>query len=198
MYYSFDYTGVIPLILTENFLQFPSYSDELFKALWLEGKLCYEPSQSRVDEIDLRNAQLVCETIDRREHLLIVLPDFSPHRPATLLASTLLYSSSYLRGKKSVQSISTDSSSILYFGTNIGIREQLAQIKIRGSSVKLTDAFRQSDVRRNGSMRNSKSETPNLLPQIITIYAPADPTSVLVKYNPACVAIDLDDTPRAD
>jgi hypothetical protein len=183
--------------LPEIFCTLPSYSDDLFQALWLNKRLCYTPNVGRPDEVDICNAQLLCEAVKRKEHLLIVLPDLSPHRPAMLLATTILYHLPSLYSSNSRKGPQKLSNRILYFGNSIGIREQLGQVRISKSPLDLSDVFRQADITRRGSVRETvASNGSDSLPEVITIYSPANPENLIGRYSPLCVAIDLDNSPE--
>src|ERR1044072_6222705 len=170
--------------------------DEFFRRLWEDGRLkhgsdFHQPNNA----LDESCARLVCATISTRSRLLQILPDTKPHRPALLFATALLrcwYDSS--------QDVPAKASRVLYFGTTIGIREQLAKVRIQGFRENLGEVFQQLDF---GRRRASDITTPgisgtNRLPHVITSYAPADSVSVLRQYDPSLVAVDLDDSPKAD
>jgi hypothetical protein len=179
--------------LPKIFRTLPSYSDELFKALWLNKKLGYSDI-NRIDQIDVCNAQLICEAIRRNDRLLITLPDFSPHRPALLFATTLLSHVPALAYARS----DNQSSNVLYFGNSIGIREQLKKVRIVGKSMVLGDVFNQTNITRRGDITSAVLKPKNNLPQVITIYSPANPLNLISRYSPMCIAIDLDDAPEVN
>lgn len=184
--------------ITEIFNQLPGCTDDLFDALWHKGKLYYESEGNlNKDETDLFNAQLICATVALRERLLIVLPDFASHRAAMLFSTALLRCWQNLPLTPSLER-----PSFLYFGTSVGIREQLKSIKIRDFKLKLTDVFEQTNLsRRNQCATTSQGSNANSqtrLPKVITIYSPADPLTELQRYDPQCIAIDLTDSTRAE
>lgn len=184
--------------ITNTFANLPGCGDDLFRGLWTDRRLRYgHPTPDQHDAIDEYSARLICATVSRRERLLIVLPDFHPRRAALLFATALIRC-----WRNTETHIPADRRRVLYFGTTIGIREQLSSVRVQGFNFNLSEVFQQHDVgRRSSTQVTPRSNTEagvSSLPHVITVYSPADPVLVLKQHNPQCVAIDLDEAPRAD
>lgn len=184
--------------LTNIFTTLPGCGDGLFKGLWIDGRLKYgHPTPHQHDNIDEYSARLVCATVSRRERLLLVLPDFQPRRAALLFATALI------RCWRNIElHVPADQRRVLYFGTTVGIREQLSNVRIQGFNFNLSEIFQQHDLGRGSTAqvasRSNEGASVEALPRVITAYSPADPVLTLRQHNPHCIAIDLDEAPRAD
>jgi len=124
-----------------------------------------------------------------------LLPDYEPRRPALLFATALLR---YWFDHKDL-SIG-QSRPVVYFGALVGIRDQLRLTKVRGSDINLAEVFQQQDVQRGRSSAQLSAldaTTEGLLkgrlPEAVTVYAPADPVTVLKSIKPSWVAVDVSD-----
>jgi len=182
--------------IDEVFQRLPGCDDDLFTELWSRRAIVLADSQDRIDSIDEYNARLVCAALSGRHRLLIVLPDTQIRRPALLFATAVLRHA--ISGGELVQS-SNARQPLLYFGSSVGIREQLASVKMRRrrQSVDLAAVFHQEDVARGAVGVQPAALAPPLLPRVVTVYAPADPCAVLAQYRPAWIAIDCFDDARA-
>jgi hypothetical protein len=173
----------------------PGNDDALFEKIWNEQKLLFDGKQGIGDTVDYLSARLVAATIRCGERLLVTLPDFRSHRPAFLLATALLRH--FLDSRKSISAVTSRSSTVLYFGTVVGIREQLRRTSIQGLGLALADVFSQQDISRGATGLSyggsSVQSTMVSLPHVITVYAPADPVTILQAYRPCWIAIDCSD-----
>lgn len=162
--------------------------------LYAERRLVFEGSSHLADSFDERSARLVAAGFCRRERLLVILPDTREHRPALLLATGLIRQ--LLDSRK--QS-SSHPRPVLYFGSAVGIRNQLSRTSVKGLGSSLREVFRQCDLTRG--FGNSIAGCPtNLvgasgLPPLVTVYAPADPSGILRSYQPSWIAVDCSDAP---
>ena len=77
-----------------------------------------------------------------------MLPDLTEHRRATLLATGLIHS---WLNPKSVHASASHRQRVVYFGTHIGIREQLASLRLKSWQMKFSDAFPQYNLGRLGT-----------------------------------------------
>lgn len=181
--------------INSTFELLPGCQDELFQTLWEKKHLRFGSTDPQPhDEIDENCARLICASITNCERLLVVLPDFKPHRPALLFATALM--------RCLPREITTAQKKVLYFGTTIGIREHLDQVRVRGFNFKLSEVFQQQNIKRPDGWGSATGVRRNVifnrLPQVVTIYSPADPIQTLEYYNPQLIAIDLDESPKAD
>lgn len=188
---------MLPEWITPTFESLPGCCDGLFEGLWKKQRLRFGRTAPHHDEIDDYCARLVCAAVTCRERLLLVLPDFQPQRPA------LLFTTALLRCWHDIPpQTPPEHRKVLYFGTTIGIRDQLSQVSIQEFRGNLSEVFQQHDIgRRNQStltMHSPNESTGRTLPRVITFYSPADPALILRQQNPQCVAIDLDESVKAD
>lgn len=127
---------------------------------------------------------------------MVALPDFAPHRPAVLLATGLIRS--WLHPQRPSGFFR---SHIVYFGSHVGIREHLSSLELSGWGLRFSEVFPQQNVGRSGSAvkgkKSSHGEYGRHAPELITVYAPADPVAILSVKNPEWIAIDLGDSPGA-
>jgi hypothetical protein len=174
----------------------PGCDDELFHKLWLDGLLRFNQESQRVDDVDSTNARLVCATLRKRSRLIILLPDREPRR------SALLFATAILRHWFDHKELSIGQSRpVVYFGSAIGIREQLGHVKLSGNKLTLADIFTQrdvsrgrSDLPRTGPGISTEDLLKSRLPEVITVYSPIDPAYLLRSIKPAWVAIDIGDS----
>lgn len=175
----------------------PGTDDALFQNVWKKNRLLFDGRHGVGDIVDYHSACLIAATLRRSGRLLLTLPDFQPHRPAFLLATALIRH--FLDSRCPVGTTSTRNDKILYFGSSIGIREQLRRTSVQGLGVDLAQVFSQQDIRR-GVTGISGSVSPQVslmtdLPHVITAYSPADPIGMLQAYRPCWIAIDCSDAP---
>lgn len=179
----------------------PGCGDDLFDRLWVKRSLGFELSSHETDSFDEYSARLVCASSASvtGKNLFVVLPDSLSHRPALLFATALIrywYDSRSPNG----QTNPVVYPPVLYFGSAVGIREQLAGVRVGNDSVNLADVFRQGDVGSGGTAvgrqkaRLRAGGTLNL-PRVFTVYSPADPVKVLERHRPKWVAVDCGDVP---
>src|SRR5262245_39352549 len=106
----------------------PGCRDGLFEGLWNKQRLRFGRAVAQPhDKTDEYSARLVCATVARRERILLVLPDFQPRRPALLFVTALLRCWQDTSPQRP-----TEDRKVLYFGTTVGIRDQLGQVSIQG------------------------------------------------------------------
>ena len=166
--------------------------NSLWKGQLLRSRLGRCPS----DAVDERSSRLVWSALAANQSLMIALPDFAPHRPAILLATGLIRS--WLHPRRSSGFFR---SHVVYFGSHVGIREHLASLELSGWGLRFSEVFPQQNVGRSGSTvkakESSHAEYSRHTPELITVYAPADPVAILSDKNPEWVAIDLGDSSGA-
>lgn len=166
-------------------------NNELLQKLWKERKLQFNSQNQILDLVDKYSVQLICEALDKRESLFIALPDNQIYRPAFLFATAVIQS--WLDLRQNYASNRT----ILYFGATIGIREQLRNTAI--NNISLSEVFKQQDLgKRNIKASSVPSRSSPYIPQIVTIYGPADPAKVLQKYKPIWIGVDCGDAARLE
>lgn len=178
----------------------PAHGALAFRSIWDKTLLAINGVAIPHDLIDEESSALVWSALQRDQRLLVVLPDFAKHRRAILLATGLIYSLLDLRNDG--HAAATCRHRVVYFGTHLGIREQLASVRLRHSQMKLSDAFPQYNLGRlgtsvggDGGEAQSAGESSHT-PEVITVYAPADPQVVLERERPDWVAVDLGDESR--
>lgn len=175
------------------FASLPGTGDELFRRLWGERRLKFDGAQDVADALDEQSAGLASAALSRGLSLFIALPDLKPHRPAFLLATALIrnwWDSRNLPGS------GTSNASVVYFGSQVGIRDQLRRTTVRGLRLNLADVFDQKDLRRRATTPSLNSQnTTSALPEVVTVYAPANPVAVMERYRPSWIAIDCGDAP---
>jgi hypothetical protein len=185
--------------ILQTFDSLPGCRDGLFDGLWTSKRLGYFPygsaTRAKIDDVDVYNARLVCATVTAKERVLLLQPDAQQHRAALLFATALI------RCWRNIPTqITGTKRKILYFGTSIGIREQLGRVRVEGFNEKLSDIFAQADFRKNNQQPSrfaTQDTSPSTLPHVITAYEPHDPSLLIRQQNPQCIAIDLDDSPNA-
>jgi hypothetical protein len=170
--------------------------DDIFRKFWNRRRLRF--TDLAVDDIDKYNTRLVSAAIRRREDLFIVLPDFQRYRPALLFATALIR---YCRDSRQQLTYKNTQHSlrVVYFGSTVGIREQLRQVKIGDRGKNLADLFPQEYLGRRNAIRMMPSKIRSQkfnLPEVVTIYAPVDPIAVVEQYQPEWIAIDCGDTEK--
>lgn len=175
----------LPSWLTQSFSSLPcGKNPSFFGRLWLEKRLRFHGSgQKETDAIDELSARLACAALSTRKRVLIILPNKEPRRIALLFATSLLM---HVLDRMSV---SQTGGQVLYFGSSVGIRAYLGQTSV--GNVALDSVFPQA---RTAGGSNQAVEIDKLrLPQVLCVYSPADPVSV-IQQNPAdWIAVDLSD-----
>jgi len=175
----------------------PGCDDALFQNVWENKRLLFDGRHGVGDIVDYNSARLVAAALRRGERILVTLPDFQPHRPAFLFATALIRH--FLDSHRQVGIASLRSDLVLYFGPNIGIREQLRRTSVQSLGLDLAKVFSQQDVCRSATGMAGRGPTQSSwtgsLPRVITVYSPADPIGVLQAYRPCWIAVDCSDAP---
>jgi hypothetical protein len=173
--------------ISEILATLPAADDVFFYKLWAERRLMFDGLHSVGDVVDECSTRLVATALKNRKSLLVVLPDSQPHRPAYLLATALISNWLDTRSQSNIPP-----APILYFGAEIGIRDQLRRTTIKKLDMSLSDVFSQKDISR-GALRINHKDVESNLPHAVTVYAPADPIAIIREYNPQWIAIDFGD-----
>ncbi len=180
--------------LAQGFSGLPRSADDFFVKLWHEGRLQFSGRSGCPDRFDEMSARLVCATLHQRERLLIILPDRVPRRPALLFATGLI-----MHGLDQMK-VSQFGGQVLYFGSTIGIRDQLGNVRV--GDLTLDAVFPQVHLIRQDPSK-TRPITPSHhgqpsslhLPKVICVYAPVDPIAVLKQHYADWIAIDCGDEP---
>lgn len=185
--------------LEEAFVGLPGCDDDIFQGLWLKRRL--RLGNQDPDLIDEYSARLVCAALRHCTRLFIILPDSQTSRPSLLFATALIRSWYDSRIQQSDEN-GFHRQKILYFGSVVGVRGQLSQVRIEGNAweLNLSEVFQQQDIGRRqqrvGKSKKTKkvSESrPITLPEVITIYSPVDPVAAVEQHSPQWIAIDCSD-----
>jgi hypothetical protein len=184
--------------INSAFIALPGTKDALFKNLWTEKRLLFEGQRGIGDVVDDCSARLVAAALREKSVILVVLPDFQPHRPAFLFATGLIrhwYDSRSPQGEHGSRT-----GPILYFGSAVGIRDQLRCTTVSNLRMNLSDVFSQKDIKRGATSGSSGAKldanVKHDLPKVVTVYSPADPVGVIRSYNPSWIAVDCGDVPK--
>ena len=174
----------------------PGTEDALFQKLWNERRLLFD-GQKTGDNIDDWNARLIASALRSSERLLITFPDFRPHRPAFLFATALIRH--FLDSRLPIGSNTRPRSGpVLYFGSTVGIRDQLRRTGVQKPKLSFADIFSQQHISRGATglgCATSGGSSAVGLPPVITVYAPADPEVIVRTYCPCWIAVDCGDAP---
>jgi hypothetical protein len=173
--------------INEALAALPGTDDALFQRVWTEQRLLFDERRGVGDTVDYLSACLVAAVLKRSSRLLITLPDFQPHRPAFLFATAMIRH--FLDSGRPVNSAMPRSRPVLYFGSTVGIRDQLRRTSVRGLGLALADVFSQADFSRG----TTGSGHDRSMSRVITVYAPADPVATLKAYRPSWIAVDCGD-----
>ena len=177
--------------LQEALRSLPGYQDDVLNILWNRKKVL-KFDQSVVDAIDKWSSRLVCAVLINRVPLFVVMPDYQTHRSSLLFATALIrYCRDYQKG---IYSTNNNSLRVLYFGSTVGIREQLRQVPVGNKGKTLADLFQQHYVNR----QTVSDPVPKpfvksrrfILPEVFTIYSPVDPVRIMDYYQPQWIAIE--------
>lgn len=163
----------------------PGTDDALFQKLWHEQRLLFDGKQGVGDTVDECSARLIVAALAQGNSLLVTLPDFQPHRPAFLFASALI---------QHVLAGTPRNDPVFYFGSAVGIRDQLRRTSVLRLRLSLAQLFEQRDIRRGAAALDSYRGTARV-PRVMTIYSPADPTAIVAAHRIAWIAIDCGDAP---
>ena len=160
---------------------FSCWNNEAFGELWHRNRLA--SSKEDMDGFDRVNAALLWSVIENRRRLLVGMPEGLQHRPSALLATGLIKVFLDTRGKSCAKDV-------VYFGSRVGIREDLSLVKLSRKS--LQEFFTVTFSRRN---MNAGSTLRNGLPRLVCIYSPIDPVGSLNQTNPFLIAVECGDQP---
>lgn len=188
--------------LEEAFTKLPGCDDAIFEGLWLSRRLKF--GNQTPDDFDEYSARLVCGALRNCTCLLIVLPDSQSSRPSLLFSTALIRSWYDASLSHTHGECDFHRQKILYFGSTIGIRGQISQVRVdsNGWTLDLSEVFRQQDIGRNqqrvGRGRRARSsnfsESRSIpLPEVITVYSPVDPVAAVEQHSPQWIAIDCSD-----
>lgn len=181
--------------IPDRFDLLPGVNTEVFRKIWGEQRLVYQ-KQQHADLADERSARLITAAVVQKRSLFVVLPDEKPHRPAFLLSTALITLWWHSRNGHHRPHALT----VLYFGSNVGIREQLRDTSISGLKEDLGSVFEQTKGGRKPpvSAVTSPASQSSSLPRVITVYSPIDPCGIVQTHKPDLIAVDLADSVRAD
>ncbi|MCY3867913.1 MAG: hypothetical protein OXG87_00075 [Gemmatimonadetes bacterium] len=163
----------------------PIQDNKVFQELWNNKLLRYGGEDPDPLEIDALSTALACTCLKKRKPFLVVLPDRNPARPALLFATGLILDAISSEKGQKVQIV-------LYAGSHIGIRDQLANVYAR--KLRLDEVFVQSHASSRNTKVQSADDIANSLPRVATVYAPADPRIFLDEYRPDWIAVDCGDS----
>lgn len=190
--------------LNSGFDSFPCWNDEAFSELWCRNRLSTRiDSEENMDGVDRFNAALLWSTVEKRQRLLIGMPERLQHRASALLATGLLKAFLDTRGGFTTDSYRQEFShpmipknrrlynrDVVYFGSRLGIREDLSHVTL--SRKPLREFFTVTFSRRDMDAGTTRREE---LPRLICIYSPLDPVTSLHQANPFLIAVDCGDKP---
>jgi hypothetical protein len=208
--------------LTQAFSNLPRSRDPFFRRLWGEGLLRFNQPGQIPDGLDEWSARLVCAGLERRQQLFILLPDFQPRRPALLFATGLIMCAlDHLRILEATLRVREGNTReqedgnvaqpipayrVLYFGSTVGIRQQLGQIELQGrlrKQLNLADVFQEeTTIRKKAAQtrvvgrrgRRATEDEPEIhLPRVLCVYAPPDPVAILEQHPANWIAVDCGD-----
>jgi hypothetical protein len=180
---------------SDYFESLPGGDSKLFKSIWGEKRLLFRKRESP-DRCDEMSARLITAATVQKKSIFLVLPDDKANRAAFLLATVLLT----LWWRNHLNSRRIRKSSVLYFGSHIGIREQLRNTSIGGWTLDLASVFGQTQLGRRLNTRTGETvDVENsALPQVVTAYSPIDPVAIIRDRAPDLVAVDLAEASQSD
>jgi hypothetical protein len=170
----------------------PPGDDALFLKIWLEDRLRVGNPALPGDAFDEATARLVSAAVRARRSLVVLVPDAHPVRAPLLLATALLreFFDRHLSGVPDARR-----KRFVYFGTSVGIRDQLtaAMIEGIGGSLRLADVFVQRHLGRTTQSVTARTAAVAAIPlaEVVTVYAPANPALALEQEQPDWVALDV-------
>lgn len=178
----------------------PRSDDLIFTEVWQHNRFSFMNQPTVGDEMDLWSARLVCAAMHENKRLLLVLPDRAPHRPALLFASCLV-----MDALDAIIDPDVEPNKVVYFGTTIGIREQLGAVKVGDLALdhvfpayqtlrSTTEEVVALKPKRGSRVQRQLSSLTNNLPQVICVYSPADPCKIIDQFEPTWLAVDCSDT----
>ncbi|MBA3946357.1 MAG: hypothetical protein H0X37_17570 [Herpetosiphonaceae bacterium] len=177
----------------------PRVNDPIFTEVWQNNRFAFENLTTRFDKVDLYSARLVCAAMHNNQRLLVVLPDRALHRPPLLFATCLV-----MDALDSIRYPDIEPNKVAYFGTSIGIREQLSAVKLHDlyldnvfPTYRIARGTTEATVipsKRSTRSRRTRGSLANSLPQVVCAYSPADPGEVIDHFEPTWLAVDCSDT----
>jgi hypothetical protein len=166
-----------------NFL--PRSNDPFFRQLWHGKHLEFKSTDGKTDSSDIYAAQLVCASLEKKQSILLVLPDHASRRmPLVFVTGLVMHAVDFLY--KADQCV-------IYFGTSATIKDYLSQAYIRKK--KLSDIFSQTYI---GHTSKPNGDITGTLPHVIFSYAPTNIDQIIETYHPKWVFIDCGDGERTD
>jgi len=185
--------------ISDTLLTLLGCNEGLLKKLLVENRLRFNNQELHIDVVDICSTRLICAALSTHKNLFVNLSDNLVYRPAFLCAIAIVQT--WLDSHYFFRKPSLHQQTLLYFGATVGIREQLRGTTI--GNVNLAEVFRQQDLGKRtttpiSSTKSSLVTTQSTvgLPQVVTIYAPADPIAIIKKYKPEWIAIDCGDAPH--
>ena len=166
-----------------RFRNLPGTVDDFFCHLWEEHRLRYTGPE-QLDLCDELSARLAVAAIHARRCILIAFPDSQIHRAAVLFATVLLRFWWNTRQQNRP-------TRVLYFGSHIGIRDQLGAVKVANLSVDLGTIFEETHLSRHDTGHVVAELGTSSLPRVVTVYSPADTVAVFAALPPDLIAIDV-------
>jgi len=173
----------LPQFLQHGFDALPGWQSPFFGRLWGAGKLKCVDAPDGLDAVDELNARLVCAAMAANQRLLIGLPDSRVSRRSAILATGLV--KTFVHAAESQAA----AGNVLYFGSRIGIRNQLEHAFLSGKPV--TSFFQTLCTK--GALDVQLAAT-GPLPRLLCVYSPVDPVSLVEQIKPSWVAIDCDES----
>lgn len=165
-------------------------ASELLASLLSEARLeLGEHGHTRsADEIDEVLGRLAVLAKERQAPVFLVLPDSDATRAAAMLGTLLL--DHWWERRQAGGHIGQP---VLYFGNDIGIREDLSTVTVHHLGAQLSETLPQTHLARgSASALGGQRIVRRLgLPSLLTAYAPADPADLVRRYAPPFVVVDL-------
>jgi len=147
----------------------PSQKAHAFTSIWSRRLLTVNGGKDTCDSIDEFSSSLIWSALTNAQNLLVVLPDLAEHRSSILLATGLIYS--WLH-PSSTHPFPSRRERVVYFGTHVGIREQLASVRLSSWQMRFSEAFPQYNRGRTdnevsgkhtGAQQSESTHTPDIL-----------------------------------
>jgi hypothetical protein len=163
----------------------PAASDPAFHRVVTDAKLRYGSHDGAPDAVDELSARLVCSALRGRMGgaTLVVFPDELDRR------SPLLFSTALIMDALAQIEAGRVGRRVLYVSSSTGVRSQLASVRI--GRLSLDRVFDQQYGRGRADKLSTVSQAGGInLPDVLCIYAPADPVNLLRQHKPKWVAID--------
>ena len=181
--------------ISDRFDSLPGVNTKVFRRIWGEKQFLYQKRHGP-DSTDDRSARLITAAVAQKQSLFVVLPDEEPRRPAFLLSTALI--TLWWHGRESRHA--AHQPCLLYFGSHVGVREQLRNTSIGGWKLDLASVFDQTLISRRLASPTvvPAGQENSSLPHVMTAYSPVDPVAIIRTYKPDLIAVDLADVTHAD